>query len=75
MATSTKVSNAIGIDASTFSDMADGEALQTHIGTDQQSIDVDDFALGDLGRHSGRHRPLEDLAEAFGTPTLADAGQ
>jgi hypothetical protein len=55
--------------------MADGEALQTHIGTDQRSIDVDDFALGDLGRHAGRHRPLEDLAEAFGTPTLADAGQ
>jgi hypothetical protein len=36
---------------------------------------VHDLALGDLRRHAGLHRPLEDRAEALGAPALTNASQ
>ena len=51
------------------------ETVPTHVGADERSIDVDDLGGGDLRLETGLDRPLEDLTEALGAPSLPDSRQ
>jgi hypothetical protein len=54
-------------------DMLHIQALPRHIGADECRVDVDYFALGDLGADAGLHRAGEDLAKQLSAPSLPDA--
>jgi hypothetical protein len=58
-----------------FLHLARGKALPAHISPDQRSVDMDDFAGGNLGLKACRNGALKDPPEAFRAPALADARQ
>ena len=56
-------------------DVSLSQALPADVGPDQRGVDVNHLALGKAGLHPVPNRALEDAAEPFGAPPLADARQ
>jgi hypothetical protein len=51
------------------------KTVPAHVGADERSIDVDDLGGDDLRLETGLDRPLEDVAEPIGAPSLPDPCQ